>query len=123
MKKRFLKAAGCVVLFLTAGLGYAAFVQKTGWASPCLFREVTGYLCPGCGVTRMCLSLLQLDLAAAFSYNPALFLLTPIFAVIFVPYLAGYIRSGKRELSRAQNRMLYVCIAVLLVFGVVRNFV
>lgn len=123
MKKRFLKAAGCVVLFLIAGLGYAAFVQKTGWAIPCLFREVTGYLCPGCGVTRMCLSMLQLDFAAAFSYNPALFLLLPIFAVIFVPYVAGYIRSGKWELSRAQNRMLYVCIAALLVFGVARNFV
>lgn len=123
MKKRFLKAAGCLALLLTAGLGYAAFVQKTGWAVPCLFHKMTGFLCPGCGVTRMCMALLCLDFQTAFYSNPVVFLLLPVLAVIFLSQITGYIKTGTWKLSRIQNLTLYFCIAVLVVFGVVRNIV
>ena len=68
VRRLLLGAAGILAL----GLGYAAFIHLTGWAVPCLFRQVTGLKCPGCGVTSMCLALLRLDFAAAFRWNPGL---------------------------------------------------
>jgi hypothetical protein len=36
----------------------------------CLFHAVTGMPCPGCGGTRALTAFAQLDLAAAFAWNP-----------------------------------------------------
>lgn len=38
---------------------------------PCLFRALTGFYCPGCGMTRALHALLHLDIATAFRMNPA----------------------------------------------------
>ena len=37
---------------------------------PCVFRQVTGLICPGCGMTRAWAAALQLDLAGAFWRHP-----------------------------------------------------
>ncbi len=37
---------------------------------PCLFRALTGFYCPGCGMTRALHALLHLDIATAFRMNP-----------------------------------------------------
>ncbi|MDE6940101.1 MAG: DUF2752 domain-containing protein, partial [Lachnospiraceae bacterium] len=82
---------------------------------------VTGLKCPGCGVTHMCLALMRLDFAAAFMANPALFLSAPLLMIIFIPYLAGYIRTGSRQMRSWQNAVLWICITFLVLYGIVRN--
>ncbi len=49
----------------------------------CPFRFFFGVCCPGCGITRACLSILRLDFAAAFRYNPLVYIL-PIALLIFI---------------------------------------
>ncbi len=36
----------------------------------CIIKHTTGISCPGCGMTRACISALRLDFAAAFAYHP-----------------------------------------------------
>lgn len=36
----------------------------------CIIRRVTGFPCPGCGMTRAVLSLLRGDIRTAFAYHP-----------------------------------------------------
>lgn len=50
----------------------------------CPFLLITGYPCPGCGITRAAFSLLRLDFAAAFSFNPSIFLWTGLAAYIVI---------------------------------------
>lgn len=111
----------CGTLLLVVGVGYGIFVRETGIAIPCLFRQVTGFRCPGCGVTHMCVALLQLDFAKAFQCNQALFLLAPILGIVFLKYLVDYIRTGAWKLNWIQTYILYVCIVVLVIFGIARN--
>ena len=54
---------------------------------PCLVHEITGLYCPGCGATRMIISMLQGDFKQAFFYNQLLFISTPIFIVLFIDYI------------------------------------
>jgi len=49
--------AGAAVL--CAGLFYGYVLLPAGVRIPCLFYEVTGMRCPGCGVTALCLDLLH----------------------------------------------------------------
>ena len=103
------------------GLGYAAWVRLTGLAIPCLFHTVTGRLCPGCGVTRMCLALLRWDWAAAWDANPVLLLMLPILTVMGVCMAVRYVREGSAIGSKRESALLWAMTALLIVWGVVRN--
>ena len=55
------------------GVGVSALYASTGFGFPCPFRELTGWDCPFCGGTRLGSALLHGDVAAAFVYNPLVF--------------------------------------------------
>lgn len=103
------------------GVLYALFMKLTGFGIPCVFRLVTGLKCPGCGVSRMCLALLELDFKAAFAANPAVFLMIVPGAAVAVSLGVGYIREGTVRPDRFASVTLWVMIAVLVAFGVLRN--
>ena len=102
-----------------AGLLYAFLILHTPFRIPCLFREVTGLQCPGCGTSRMALALMHLDIPAAFFYNPVAFFSFPMWVLISIGAFFGHpkaLRSAKVLL-----RILYINIAVYMIFAVVRN--
>lgn len=121
MKRRVFKAAGILFLFLCAGLLYGWFFLRTGIGIPCPIRLVTGFKCPGCGVTHMCAALLRLDISAAFAANPMILLLSPVLVAVFLPAFWGYLKTGCFCLGHVQNIVVWICIFLLLAFGVVRN--
>lgn len=117
-RKKLWKRAG---LIGAIGLAYAFFCLKTGWALPCPFRSVTGLLCPGCGVTRVCLALLRLDVAGAWRANPVLTALLPVLAGVLLRMGYVYVQTGRTGPTRTQSVLIWSMAGVLLVFGVVRN--
>ena len=118
--RRLLAGGGAL---LALGLGYAAWVRLTGLAIPCLFRTVTGRLCPGCGVTRLCLALLRWDWAEAWSANPALLLMLPVLAVLSARLAVRYVREGATAGPRWESALMWAMAALLVVWGVVRNLI
>ena len=114
------------ILLITLGgaaalLALAAFSLRVGFGIPCIFHAVTGLLCPGCGGWRMSLCLLQGDFAAAFAYNPALFLALPVLAALFGTMAWRYIKTGRTALLNWQNAVCVALIVYFLVFAVWRN--
>ena len=118
-RKRRLLVGGGVLLGL--GLGYTLWVRLTGLAILCPFRAVTGRLCPGCGVTRLCLALLRWNWAAAWDANPVLLLLLPILAVLGVRLTVRYVREGNVIGPKWESALLWAMTALLIVWGVARN--
>ena len=116
--RRLLLQAG---LILGIGLAYAVFVRLSGLSIPCPFHAVTGLLCPGCGVTRMCLALLRLDFAAAWRANPVLLLLLPVLAALLLRQAVRYVKTGRSTLSRRESALVWGMAAVLLLWGIARN--
>lgn len=121
MRARAIHLLKCAAICLIAGVGYALFVRLTGVGIPCPILAVTGLYCPGCGISRFCLALLRLDFAAALRSNMALFVILPPALVVLVAYVVKYIRTGQRKLAAWQSVLIWVMIAVLLVFGILRN--
>ncbi|MCM1327703.1 MAG: DUF2752 domain-containing protein [Bacteroidales bacterium] len=121
MKKRLLSVLRIIAILLIAGCAYGFWVYRTGIALPCPFRFLTGLKCPGCGVTHMCLALLHFDFVAAFAANPALLLISPWLALVFAQYCITYIRKGCLKMHPFQNVSLWICIAILLLYGIARN--
>ena len=99
---------------------YLVFVLCTGIRIPCLFYELTGLKCPGCGITRMFVSLARLDIAAAFAYNPLIFVTGPFLLTYLACSELKYVSCGSRRMGHWEM-FLWIELILLLVFGVLRN--
>ena len=121
MKQRAVKVIIKGAVILTAGCAYYVWLSLTGLGIPCLFHLVTGLKCPGCGVTRMLMSLLRLDLAAAFTHNAVLLCMLPLLLSLALIPLIRYVRTGSRAMTRTENALVLFSAAVLVAWGVVRN--
>lgn len=106
---------------LGLGLVYALWVRITGLAVPCVFHTVTGLLCPGCGVTKMCLALLRLDLSEAWEANTVLFLMLPVLAALGIRMAVRYVRVGNTVGPKWEDAVIWVMVALLMIWGIVRN--
>ncbi len=108
-------------MLLAVGIVYAVISYVTGFGIPCIFHTVTGLQCPGCGISRMFLSLFKGDIKAAWGYNHVILCLSPLFLVLIVHMSARYIKKGSLVPARWANILMCIMIGVLLVFGVLRN--
>ena len=122
MKKRiaivaaaaFIAAAALVYLYFTG--------EGEGAGIPCMFHQITGFYCSGCGASRALRSILHFDFYQALRYNAIFTLCLPLFAVYFGGLSISYIRFGKDRVSeKISMKIIYIFVAVALVYGILRN--
>ncbi len=82
----------------TLYLAIYAGIIGVGWLLkvPCFWQWLLHIACPGCGMTRACMRVLQLDFVGAFSYH-MMFWSIPVLLVYY--YLDGRV-FGKKWLDR-----------------------
>ena len=79
---------------------------------PCPIKALFGISCAGCGMSRAMLSVLSLDIAAAFAYHP-LWLVLPISLLTIV------ILSIKGK-AKAASIVVYCTLAVFIIVWIIR---
>ena len=77
----------------------------------CIFNEIFGIPCPGCGMTRALLSVLRFDFNKAFSYH-FMFWSLPILYLCFL-------KDGKLF----KRKHLNTCFFILIIIGFIINWV
>jgi Protein of unknown function (DUF2752) len=113
-------AVGCCA---TAAALYVAALDpsSSGTFPACAFRSVTGWWCPGCGLTRATHDLLHGDLAEAFANNA---LVVPVLAMLILTWGAWLGHSlGRRPawIPRAAPAAWAGLAIVALAFAILRN--
>ncbi len=113
-------ACGCCLL---AGAAYVTVNDPSdgGAFLPCPFRTLTGWWCPGCGLTRATHHLFRGDLVQALRYN--LFVVV-VLAALATTWAVWMIASTGRSVGRMlapPNWMPVVAVVTLVAFAVVRN--
>lgn len=103
------------------GALYGLWVSHTGFGIPCLFYAVTGLKCPGCGITHMALCLMHGDLGGAYSKNPMVLMLLPVLLALLLRLTFRYVKTGSRQLTTWENRIVIGMVILLIGFGVLRN--
>lgn len=120
--RRLRKVIFWLLFFLTAGGLYILFVIVTGLSLPCVFHEVFGVWCPGCGVSRMFLKIFKADFAGAYYENRFLFSTLPFLLAASAFRIYQYIEQKPFKKTVWFIVVMIVYAAAFLVYGVLRNF-
>lgn len=119
--KRLKSVLKTAVTILIIGLIYFIFVKITHLGIPCIFNLLTGLHCPGCGISRMFISLASLDFKAAFGYNAYVMLIGPFALIFALKHYITYILKGNQKSSKLENALLIVALVLAIGFSILRN--
>lgn len=108
------------VLLLAVGVAYLIFCRTAELSLPCLFHVMTGLDCPGCGITRLMLSLAEGDLGAVFHANEAIFILGPILCIFLLRDDLHWVLCGERK--EPPRPFIFFLLIVFAAFTIWRNF-
>lgn len=121
MKKRMKKIIVRGIIIALLLICYAVIVITTGKSIPCFIHLLTGLQCPGCGISRMLISMLYGDFRTAFSFHPFLFITWPVLLTLLLNADYRYIKQGRANLSSSMNLVAITYVVLLLVFSIWRN--
>ena len=98
------------------------YIQSGGDEIKCLFYELTGLYCAGCGSGRAIRALLRGDFAAAFSYNCMLFLLgIPCIAVLIYEYVRIVFPGLQLKPASVSREAAVFATMLIAAFWILRN--
>jgi hypothetical protein len=100
--------------------------STTGWYPPCIFHELTGLHCPGCGATRAAYALLHGHVVEALHQNALLVIAAPFLAVIISRAVWRWIEGAPsmpvhEDPSRWIARLSLLVAPIVILFGILRN--
>ena len=111
------------ILLLLFGISFVLIVTSGIIKFNCIFKNLFGFCCPGCGLTRSFSSIFNLDLYSAFNYN---ILGIPLFIFGIVTCICLIIDTIKNS-NRTINiillffRKYYIFIIILVVVTMIIN--
>ncbi len=118
-KSQLQKEIRYLLIILGIGFGYYLWLNFTHLGIPCPFRMITGWLCPGCGITHMLIALIHLDFHTAYLENPFLLLTSP-FLIGEILY-QRYLQLTKQVNPQWNQVLLWLYVIALIIFGILRN--
>jgi hypothetical protein len=120
-RQRASAISATILLAVVLGTGlllYAVDPAGVAWLPKCPLHQITGWHCPGCGVTRAAHALLHGDLLGAFNKNALLLFLTPLL-LLYCGWKRR--REGRAWSTTISRRAILGLLALLLLFAVLRN--
>jgi len=106
--------------FLFIPFAYVADLRNgfvDGGGIPCISQLVTGYPCPGCGLTRAFASLTNFDFVSSLRFNPEAILFTVV-ALVAAISPALLIQSRQRIdafITRSSNKKSFIIFVAIFI--------
>ncbi len=119
--ERRMAAAGLAIV--TTGVALVAYVDptKVHFLPVCPLLALTGFACPGCGLTRAFHSLFHGDIISALDFNLLMPIWAAIFGWVFVSLFLTTIGKKALPMWPTNPKFMSVYLVILVVFGIVRN--
>ena len=110
-----------IIILVLLGFIYLQVFQKFGVGIPCIFYKLTGYKCPGCGMTHALREVWNGNFQNAWEYNPLSVTVFPILC-IYLLYRFQKEHFGKGDGFYIWEYILLALLFIVVVlFGYVRN--
>ena len=121
--ERAFAAAGVGVCVAGAAAVWYFDPVNAGFFPACPLYSMTGFACPGCGMTRGFHALFQGDIVGALDFNAMIPIVLVFFGYIFLSMVMVAVRG--RGIGLGVNKfsmwLIWLTFTTLLIFGVLRN--
>jgi len=105
----------CIIFFLYN-------TENERYFLPCIFYQLTGYQCPGCGTQRAIHSLLHLNIKQGFFYNPILVIAIPlIILLVYLEHFKGKNRFPKLHKALSSKIFILIVFIFIMTYWILRN--
>lgn len=121
VSERLLSFAGAGVILGGSGVVGYFDPSTTHFFPVCPLFALTGFACPGCGLTRGFHALFHGDVLMALDFNALIPVWAVIFGYVFVSLLLLAARGKGLPMWPTNPKFLWTFMIVLLAFGVLRN--
>jgi hypothetical protein len=101
-----------------------AWLWKWNHVSICVFYNLTGLKCPGCGMTRAFHAISHGHFAEAVHFNifsPVVYCCLMLILLLDIIYLVAGVRIRIPMVAKIEEPLAYVGIALALAYAIVRN--
>lgn len=127
MEKRNLILRWAIALIVLGSLGFSGVVlyyldpNKSSLYPFCVFHQITGLYCPGCGCLRALHDLVHGDVGGAFRMNSLLIISLPLMG--YLVYQCHILPPERRkQINEVMSaRAVWIIFWVILVFWILRN--
>lgn len=110
-------------LFATAVLILYLLVFKTyGAGIPCLFNKITGYKCPGCGMTHALSELTKGNIIGAWKYNSLSITAFPVICLYSLYRIISEKVLRREGFYKWELAFLIIIFFVVILYGCIRNY-
>ena len=106
---------------MMGGIIYVLAVKEFGFGIPCVFRLITGYLCPGCGMTHALVCVLSGEFKAALSCNALSITVLPAVCLYLLYRRIREAVFEKDGFAAWEYAFLVLIFAVAIAYGIIRN--
>ena len=119
--ERILAAGGATAM--VGGAGVVAYFDpsKSGFLPVCPLYAMTGFACPGCGLTRGFHALFHGDVLTALDYHALLPVFALLFGFGFLSLVFFALRGRGLPVNLLHPTALWIALVLLGIFGVTRN--
>lgn len=94
VKKGFKKLYYFIILTIPITLFFIPFDWISNQHSICLFKNIFGVDCYGCGITRAVLSGIHFNFRTAFEYNKMVIIVLPLLTYTWIKRVISFIKTG-----------------------------
>jgi hypothetical protein len=119
--ERLFAAAGATAIISGSAAVWYFDPKTAGFFPVCPLYSLTGFACPGCGLTRGFHALFHGDILTALDYNAMLPFFGTLIAFALFSMIAFAIRGTRPRVNLLHPNALWVFFIMLMVFGVARN--
>ena len=119
--ERMFAAAGAVTMLVGVAAVWYFEPATSGIFPACPLYTMTGFACPGCGMTRGFHALFHGDILTALDFNALIPLVAIFFGYWFLSLVLTAIRGRGFGFGKLSAGLVGTTFVLLLVFGIVRN--
>lgn len=121
--QRLKKVLKLTFIALILGSIYLYIFTTYGIGIPCVFYKVTGWQCPGCGMTRAIAQLWKGNIEQAISYNVLSVSIFPIFVIYLIYRIVVYIKGADSSFKIWEYVVLILLWIATIGYGIARNVI
>lgn len=117
-KKFLLVSASLVLLLILYLLIYSYFPNKV---FKCVFYEISGFKCPGCGITRLLHNFINFRFVVGIKNNYFVGVTFPLIVYGFI--YTVYVCCFDKNVSKRFNVCCVIYLVMLIFWGIIRNII